>query len=223
MAKTDYNDIDIMMNVLVKRTEELVNDAYRCHKEEDPKGTSNITSLVFPKYSADEDESQDKQKKKNKTRISEQELRFAFVQAFHEYKCTHNCNYQYGVEVPTKDKYLFTKVEKDGNGEDKRRYEPEINKEKGRSGSFDMVIYNEKLERVCLIEFKYGNPEKGSFAKDFLKLANQKEGKEGTKCYFIHLTKDKANNEEKLRSDIQKLLTIGIEKIIYKSVILISK
>ena len=119
----DYSNITTMMDVLVRRTEGIVNEAYRCHKEESLREMSKMTSLVFPQYSADDDESQDKQKKqKEKTRISEQELRFAFVQAFHEYKCTHNCNYQYGVEVPTKDKYLFT--EKDE--ENKRKYKPRI-------------------------------------------------------------------------------------------------
>ena len=177
---------------------------------------SKMTSLVFPQYSADDDESQDKQKKqKEKTRISEQELRFAFVQAFHEYKCKHNCNYQYGVEVPTKDKYLFTEKD-EGN---KRKYKPRIDKN-GRSGSFDMVIYNDRLERVCLIEFKYGTSEKGSFAKDFLKLANPEEGSKDAKRYFIHLVKDKADREESIRNKVKSFISADINNVIYKEVTL---
>jgi len=218
---SNYSDIETMMEILVKRTENIVNEAYSCHKEGHKTEVSDITSIVFPQYSMDEE---DKQKK---TRISEQELRFAFVQAFQEYKCKHHTDYLYGIEVPTKDKYLFTIEEevkdKGGNKKKKRIYKPRIDKENGRSGSFDMVIFNEKLERACLIEFKYNHPEKGSFAKDFLKLANLAEGEEKIKRYFIHLVKDKASDEEKIKKNAQDGLSVSIESVIYKPVILNSK
>ena len=198
---SNYSDIETMMEILVKRTENIVNEAYSCHKEGHKTEVSDITSIVFPQYSMDEE---DKQKK---TRISEQELRFAFVQAFQEYKCKHHTDYLYGIEVPTKDKYLFTIEEevkdKGGNKKKKRIYKPRIDKENGRSGSFDMVIFNDKIERVCLIEFKYGNRELGSFAKDFLKLANPEEGKEDTKRYFIYLLKTKGKSIENIKEEIK--------------------
>lgn len=220
----DYSDITTVMDVLVKRAKALVNDAYRCHKEGEPRGTSGMTSLVFPQYSTDDDESQNKQKKKKyKTRISEQELRFAFVQAFHEYKYKHHCNYLYGVEVPTKDKYLFTEEVEDKNDKTKKRrgYNPRIASD-GRSGSFDMVIYNDKCERICLIEFKYGTFKKGNFSKDFLKLANPKEGKDA-KRYFIHLKKDNVNGEETIIESVKQELKVNIRKVIYKPVIILNK
>ena len=222
---SNYNDIETMMEILVKRTEKIVNEAYSCHKEGKSTRVSKMTSVVFPLYSTDEEDK--KVNKKNKTRISEQELRFAFVQVFQEYKCKHHTNYLYGIEVPTKDKYLFTIEEEEedenGNKKKKRKYKPRIDKENGRSGSFDMVIFNEKLERVCLIEFKYNHPEKGSFAKDFLKLANLAEGEEKIKRYFIHLMKDKASDEENIKKNARDGLSVSIESVIYKPVILKSK
>ena len=173
------------MTAVLKRATEIVNDAYkhRCEPFEDIEG--NVTykplseydrqgTLVFPRYfhSAAASESE-------KTRISEQELRFAFVQAFNELVD----NYFYGIEVPTKDRYRFN----DENG----KINPTIN-ENGRSGSFDMVIYDDRLRRVGLIEFKASYPDAGYFAKDFLKLANPVEDIHviGIKSYFIHIVKN---------------------------------
>lgn len=213
-----YYDIDKMMEVLIERTKVIVNDVYRCHKEEEPGVTSNMTSLVFPQYSVGDDKSQGKQQKKEKTRISEQELRFAFVQAFHEYKCKHHCSYLYGVEVPTKDKYLFTEEVEVDNGKKRREYKPRIDSN-GRSGSFDMVIYNDRFERVCLIEFKYDHPEAGSFAKDFLKLSNPNEGAEGAKRYFIHLLNDRNNRHIDPKVEVgNKFPKIDTSNIVYNKV-----
>ena len=212
---TNYNDIDTMMEVLLRRTSYIVSCAYKCHKELEKNEETTETSLVFPKYSIDEGAN-----KKGKTRISEQELRFAFVQAFHEYKCKYHCNYLCGIEVPTKDKYLFTDEvdDKIENGETKKKriYKPRIASD-GRSGSFDMVIYDEKLNRICLIEFKYGHPDIGSFAKDFLKLANPNE--EGEKRYFIHLMKEKNNVKTSIPYDIGNIYQdIDTQKVCYRDI-----
>lgn len=110
---------------------------------------------------------------KGRSRLSEQELRFAFIEAFIEDE--NASEYLYSVETPTKERYYF-------GGE-----VPEIKNEGNyRSGNFDVVIYNKELKRVCLIEFKYGT-DTSDFSKDFLKLGNPNEGENDSLRYFVHL------------------------------------
>ena len=103
--------------------------------------------------------------------MSEQELRFVFVEQFN--KIAKDNNLYYSVETPTRGKYSFSKKEK-----------PCVNKN-GQSGEFDMVIHNEQGERICLIEFKANFPAVGDYEKDFLKLEN--ESNSGCPAYFIQL------------------------------------
>lgn len=123
--------------------------------------------LIFPNKRCD-----------NTLRISEQELRFAFVECFNEY-CADNSDLYYAVEVPTTNPYRFSKVE------------PKID-DTGKSGNFDLAIYN-KDKIVCLIEFKANNPQEKSFQKDLLKLGNVNEGVDDGRNagdvlrFFIHL------------------------------------
>ena len=124
------------------------------------------TRLVVPKYG-------EHGSNKGKSRLSEQELRFAFIEAF--LKDKNSSEYLYSVETPTKERYYF------GGGI------PEIKKEsKFRSGNFDVVIHNKELKRVCLIEFKYGT-DTSDFSKDFLKLGNPNEGENESLRYFVHV------------------------------------
>ncbi len=134
------------------------------------------------------------------SRISEQELRFAFVECFNEY-CDNRSDLFYAVEVPTTNRYRFSNVE------------PKIDKDTGRSGNFDMAIYN-KDKIVCLIEFKANNPQEKSFQKDLLKLGNVKEGVDDGRNagdvlrFFIHLqdSYDKGTNiDTKLSESVKKI------------------
>lgn len=128
--------------------------------------TSIINRLVVPKYG-------EHGSNNGKSRLSEQELRFAFIEAFKE--DDKASEYLYSIETPTKERYYF-------GGE-----VPEIKKEsKYRSGNFDVVIHNKKLKRICLIEFKYGT-DTSDFSKDFLKLGNPNEGENDSLRYFVHL------------------------------------
>ena len=132
-----------------------INYAYQYHREgvinEDsaPKAGETKTRIVFPHFSNGD------------TRISEQELRFAFVEAFNASQAVMENNLFYSVETPTRLKYkdFSSDPHQDDNG---------------RSGEFDMVIFNEKQERVCLIEFKANNADATDHEKDLLKL--DKEG-----------------------------------------------
>ena len=179
-------ELDDLKNVV----EDIINESfkrldyvYRNHQEinkssfklsEDEKMASR---LVFPCYSNNIE-----------TRISEQELRFAFVETFNEYCNANKVNLFYSIETPTQDKYCFS-----GNN--------------NLSGQFDLVIYNEKLERVCLIEFKAHNKEEKEYSKDFKKLNNAKEGsKNKVLRYFVNILKTynnrtKTSLEKKLKNN----------------------
>ena len=141
--------------------------AYHYHRENNSKASHNkITRLVFPKF------------RNGNTWISEQELRFAFVEAFNASQAVKDANLFYSVETPTEKQYTgFT------NGKPVAVTDDE---QDGRSGEFDMVIFNDKQERVCLIEFKANNAGKSDHEKDLLKL---KEEGEGRLCYFIEVLK----------------------------------
>ena len=160
---------DIISNTF-KRLSNVYNE-HREGKDSDIKPTKEGSRLVFPMYGQHRD---------NETRISEQELRFAFVEEFNKSEGAKALNLFYSVETPTRDKYSGFSQGKDNTP---------AQDDKGRSGEFDMVIYNNKLERVCLIEFKANNSAKNQHAKDFVKLNNYKEGDETVLRYFIEVIK----------------------------------
>ena len=79
-----------------------------------------------------------------------------------------------------------------------------------------MVIYNEKKERVCLIEFKNNSAGEGSHEKDFLKLSVEGGGK---LCYFISIAKASDSGtfggiKNKL-NEVAKNKAIGFDNITY--------
>ena len=118
--------------------------------------------LIFPKYS--------KTYRNAEIRLSEQELRFIFVEQFNEYCRENELHWYYSVETPTENRYLFKEQKKPKRDEG------------GRSGEFDLTIHDEYFKRIALIEFKALNPNESCFTKDFLKL--REEGKE-ILTYFI--------------------------------------
>ena len=93
-------------------------------------------------------------------RISEQEARFLFVKHVED-----SSEYFYSIEAPTKEKYSFTGTNQ-------------------RSGSVDVCLYNEMLNRKHLIEFKALNGGIDSISKDFEKLFNDEVDLNN---YFIHI------------------------------------
>lgn len=155
-----------------------INYAYQYHREgvinEDsaPKAGETKTRIVFPHFSNGD------------TRISEQELRFAFVEAFNASQAVMENNLFYSVETPTRLKYkdFSSDPHQDDNG---------------RSGEFDMVIFNEKQERVCLIEFKANNADATEHKKDLLKL--NEEG-DGILTYFIEVLKSYTAGDEETKT-----------------------
>lgn len=159
-----------MMDEVVNATFEKLKNIYDSQKEYSVYPNSR---LIFPT-----------KRGCNDLRLSEQELRFAFIEEFNNYCKVHDeliGHVFYGIEVPTKDKYLF-------------KDDPKIDDD-GQSAMFDTVIYdldsdNGNLRRRILIEFKAANPEMKSYAKDFVKLENVQEYCDSpidTLCYFIQI------------------------------------
>lgn len=127
-------------------------------------GGSSDERLIFPNTFPSEKEGKiySVEELKKYTRISEQELRFLFVDEFIK---TYSKDYFYSVETPTEKKYRFgDKYENITCGE-------------GRSASIDMSIFNKNEDnmylRILNIEFKHQNSSRHSVGKDVLKLINE--------------------------------------------------
>ncbi|GAB6977200.1 hypothetical protein [Prevotella falsenii] len=122
--------------------------------------------LIFPTYSNE------------KLRISEQELRFLFVEKLRDFLTKEKL--YYSIETPTIGKYKFT--------ENRKNIKPIFSPKDGKSANFDLVIFDtDKAKRLALIEFKSNNASAHSHAKDFCKLANKEEGDNTTLRYFIEI------------------------------------
>jgi len=184
---TSKEHIDNIIDQTFKRLEL----AYMNHREgqigksiNHKKGESR---LVFPCYN----------NKKREIRISEQELRFIFVETFNEYCDEKELDWFYSVETPTKDKYKFTEK---GDNLDKPK------REEGQSANFDLTISNDKGELLALIEFKAKNTKPFSYAKDFCKLWNPKEGNSNVLRYFINvLDKADKNTSDNIQAKLDNL------------------
>lgn len=176
----DYKSI---IDEILENTFKVIKGVYKYQRESRPEvvQSSQIGSrIIFPKYSNEDGRSGNKE-----DRISEQELRFIFVEQLNDYVSKHNIsNIYYSVETPTEKKYVFSKdeVPKLAMEDDK----------KGVSARTDLVIYKKDedgFKKVALIEFKALNPSKRNYEKDFCKLNNEGEG-EGILKYFIQIVKN---------------------------------
>ena len=149
MVSKDHIDKIKIIEDIIEQTFIRLELAYKNHREgqigksiNHKKGESR---LVFPCY------------KNGEIRISEQELRFIFVETFNEY-CDEKLNWFYSVETPTEDKYKFTE---NGKNLDKPK------RGEGQSANFDLTISNDKGELLALIEFKANNASEHEHKKDF--------------------------------------------------------
>lgn len=151
----------------------IIQSAYSRVQKAYDKGNGSVadicTRLVFPKKTIG-----------GQTRVSEQELRFSFVEAFNVYVKENCLDWYYAVEVPTQDKYNF---------KEKPIIDPQ-----GQSAMFDLVIYDKDCRKIALIEFKAKNPRKHDYEKDFLKLTNPKEGGEDVLRYFLQIVESYDKN-----------------------------
>ncbi len=182
--------------------EELIVDSFKeidkvynnsLHKEKTDIVVSG-SRLVFPKYSSSNQSNPDK------LRVSEQELRFTFVELFSR-KCEQQkTDYHYSVETPTEKKYVFS--EKVYSGKCLPRVAEQ--EEKGESARFDLTIYDSNFNAICHIEFKNNDGNYANYEKDFLKLST--EGADML-CYFIDLieSSDSGTIKKGIKPRLQKV------------------
>jgi hypothetical protein len=142
---------------IVESTFKVLKEVHSKQKEgynQYPSG--NKSRIIFRQYS--------KEYRNRETRLSEQELRFIFVEQFNKY-CDNKLSWFYSVETPTEHKYIFSE-----RGVKNSNPNMTDNKGEGQSAMVDFAIHDETLKRIALVEFKALNPHKLSFIKDFKKL-----------------------------------------------------
>ena len=171
-----------VINEIIDQTFDRLEFVYQYHRESRDftgiiKFEKGKSRLVFPMYGEHHTPSFE-------TRISEQELRFAFVEVFNEYCKNNKLDLFYSVETPTKGRYSNFKSNPHEDN-------------KGRSAEFDLVIFNEKLERVCLIEFKAKNADDLDHKKDFVKLDSLTEGSDNIPRFFVEVIQSYTEGEGK--------------------------
>lgn len=184
---------------IIAQTFEVIKKVYDTQKEEFGNSSEFCESgsrIIFPKYSG--------RYRNGETRISEQELRFIFVEQFNKYCKKNSWNAYYSVETPTEEKYIFSekgdkncpyKVDGEGNG--------------GQSAMIDLSIHNDKFDRIALIEFKALNPEESAFDKDFCKLSNEPT----CLTFFIMIVKSHDNGT--ITNIHKKIESKGVETEFY--------
>lgn len=152
------NTFERHLTAILDKTFSVIDTIYQCNSESSGKTLKENAGsrIIFPSYS--------KQYRKGEIRVSEQELRFVFVEQFNKY-CDNTVDFDafYSVETPTEEKYNFSdksnphKVTPDGD-------------KKGQSAMVDLTIHSASGERLCLMEFKSQNPLPFAYKKDIAKL-----------------------------------------------------
>ena len=171
------NELNERIETILDETFKVIDTVFSCHRETINFHPGKESRLVFPRYSL---KHKDETEREPETRVSEQELRFAFVEKFNEICNKEKWPYYYSIETPTEKRYVFAK-----------ETEPRVaKKDEGVSGQFDLVVYNDQGERICYIEFKAGMSPEKEFAKDFLKQNKEVLNHE---AYFVHLLSDSAD------------------------------
>ena len=154
------NDVFKHVSAILEETFKVMDMAYLANDESMGKTDPNVgTRLIFPNYS--------RKYRNGEKRLSEQELRFCFVEQFNIYCRKQNWNVYYSIETPTEEKYRFN-----DKGKDPHSCPDGID---GQSAMFDLVIHDSTGNRLCHIEFKAHNPEPRAYKKDFVKLNEESE------------------------------------------------
>jgi len=180
--KQEMKEIKAIINECCRRSSDILNELYNSN------GRPTKTFLGIPSY-----------QRNAKLRISEQELRFVFVNQLEEILKEEtlskkgNDRFYYYVEEPTKDRYRFSK---NGHLLDSPR------SGEGQSANFDLTIENNQFK--VLIEFKAKTATPFSYKKDFCKLWNPKEKRNGkdTLRFFINVFENTPFDKEKYQKFI---------------------
>ena len=171
----EQNEIQEIINGIIVKTENAIRKVYATQQESVTEAiTSNSVTdqdsrIIFPKYS------RNNKTNGGKIRISEQELRFIFVEQIK--------NLYYSIETPT---YYTYKSARD-------KQEPNIGG--SMSGKIDLTLYSEPNpdKPIAFIEFKYGSLSKNDTEKklnrelkyDFIKLVADPEDELPSITYFL--------------------------------------
>lgn len=161
----DKNRLHTCICKIIDESFNRLAEIFKCNIEGEP---SQVSRLIFPRYRVS-----------NELRISEQELRFIFVEVFNQYCEENDIELLYSIETPSLDKYDF-------------RNNPQSS-ENGQSAMFDLVIFDRNFTRRALIEFKANNADEKSHRKDIVKLDNPQEGSEDVLRYFIEIVENSNN------------------------------
>jgi hypothetical protein len=154
---------------------------------------NNGSRLIFPCYSSQNKTNQ------NLVRVSEQELRFIFIETFCRYCKDKKLDYYYSIETPSQYKYVFSEKIESGKPLPRKADKED---ESPVSARFDMAIHNKDRKIVALIEFKNNESDSDKYEKDFIKLYEEKEDRI---CLFIDLIE--ASNSGTLENGIKKRLS----------------
>lgn len=185
---------------IIKYTFDVIQKVYHTQREGDGNHKDFCESqsrIIFPKYSG--------RYRNGETRISEQELRFIFVEQFNKYCKKNSWNAYYSVETPTEEKYIFSK-----KGDKNCPYKVDGEGNGGQSAMIDLSIHDDKFERIALIEFKALNPKKSAFDKDFCKLSNEPKS---PATFFVMIVK--SHDDDTIKSLREKIETKGDETEFY--------
>lgn len=160
-------EVEQQVGKILGSTFDILNKVYRTQTESSI-SDSNDTQLLFPLKGNDDSEEDDTENndRGDKIRVSEQELRFVFVEQLNKEILGGWKNVYYSVETPTIYNYSF--------GKSPDEITCHFNdKKKGRSGNIDLTIHDSNGKRIALIEFKCKNVSEHDFKKDFEKLRNE--------------------------------------------------
>lgn len=172
------------IKTIINCTFKIIKNVYDYQQEISERTKGDFGShIIFPKKRQEEAI----ETKQDITRVSEQELKQIFIEQLNK-EIEKGWDVYYSVETPTEKKYRF-------KGKDK----PEQD-ESGRSANFDLVIHNNKFERIALIEFKANNPKPNDYLKDLVKLNEENyEGK--VLRYFIQIVR---NSNDRTKDNLQE-------------------
>lgn len=172
------------IKTIIDCTFKIIKNVYDYQQEISERTKGDFGShIIFPKKRQEEAI----ETKQDITRVSEQELKQIFIEQLNK-EIEKGWDVYYSVETPTEKKYRF-------KGKDK----PEQD-ESGRSANFDLVIHNNKFERIALIEFKANNPKPNDYLKDLVKLNEENyEGK--VLRYFIQIVR---NSNDRTKDNLQE-------------------
>lgn len=193
-------NVKSIIEKIISDTFSVITNVYKSQKESKFTVVPPINSyIIFPKKAdndtEDDTEGDTKDDTKNfgSDRISEQELRFIFVEQFNKSDTAKENGLFYSIETPTVNFYDFTGVPQvvEREEHDKKKGQ----KGAGRSANIDLVIFQKdgnQIKRVALIEFKARNPKKADYRKDICKLINEESESDCLK-YFIQIINIKRN------------------------------